>query len=193
MALKDLKKGTHSIYGEKLDWTLYDAATLISTTTEYKFFQNAEGQGTPVKTQDQTNSTSGGQIPTGQRLTISRIKLMYHALGSSALAANVAFWHAFLASSVFRFIIPGKDSILTVTLQELLGAATLFPIAPLATFNLPLMQPYYHGIFPLNKKIILAEQTQFHCEVKCYQGTPNAGLNTDVLRIGLNGILERRS
>ena len=84
MALKDLKKGTHSIYGEKLDWTLYDAATLDNAQTEYKFFQLAEGQGTPAKTQNLTNMTSSAQIPTGQRLRGARIKLMYHAAASMA-------------------------------------------------------------------------------------------------------------
>lgn len=196
MALKDLKKGTHSIYGEKLDWTLYDAATLDNAQTEYKFFQLAEGQGTPAKTQNLTNMTSSAQIPTGQRLRGARIKLMYHAAASMAgqtPEANIAHIYNFLANSVFRFLIPGKDSILTMTLQELMGISTLIPLVPTATYNVPLALPYFHGIFPLNKKIILAEQTNFTIEVKCYASTPNAAIKGDVLRIGVNGLLERRS
>jgi hypothetical protein len=197
MALKDLKKGTHSIYGEKLDWTLYDTAILASTTTEYKFFQLAEGQGATPKTQNQTNMTSSAQIPTGQRLRTARIKVWYHA-GASLIAAqtpeaNLKHIYNFIHNSVVRVLIPGKDSILTMTLQELMGVSVLFPIVPTATYNVPIIQPYFHGIFPLNKKIILAEQTNFTVELKAYASNPNAALNGDTVRIGLNGLLERRS
>lgn len=194
MPLQNLKKGTHSIYGEKLDWTYYDQISLISTSTSYKLFAQAEGQGTPAKTLNQTNMNANGQIPTGQRLTISRLKIMYLGIAAgSAPLANIIHFYNFLANSVLRFYITGKDALLSITLQELLGAATLIPEVPAGTFNIPIIQPHFHGIFPLNKKIVLAEQTQFHVDIDCYASTPNAALNTDTVRIGLNGILERRS
>lgn len=198
MPLKNLERGTHSAAGEVLDWTYFDTLT-VSATLSTNLFQVALGQGATPKTLDKTNMTVGGMIPTGQRFTIHRIKMTYisqSAYWASAGTANVQYWYSMLTQSTLEFKIPGKDSILTVRLDEILGASTLVADVPTVSGdNIPMIQPRYHGIFPLNKPIILAENTSFGVLIT-HQTAPNAGLyNTtgDMIKIGLNGILERRS
>lgn len=188
MALKNLARGTHSAFGEKLDWTYYDTNAIANSTTAMRFFALSEGQG--GKTRADTNMTAAGQIPTGQRLTIHRIKLMYKSVPYTT--AEVEKFMNVLDQCVLTFQIPGKDSILTLSLQECFGISTLLSLIPAVTVNVPLPLPYFHGMYPLNKPIILAEQTQFNVIVTPYTA-PAAALVGDRLRIGLNGILERRS
>jgi hypothetical protein len=162
-------------------------------------FQQALGQGSTPKTLDQTNMTGNGQIPTGQRLTVHRIKMFYvsqSSYWSSAGTAIIQKWYNLLAKTTFEFKIPGKDSLLTLTLQELLGPATLCADTPTVSGDsIRFIQPRYAGIFPLNKPIILAEQTTFGCLIT-HQTAPDStlyGTTGDIIKIGLNGILERRS
>lgn len=192
MPLANLKKGTHSIYGEKLDYTLYDTLPLASTQLQYRFFAQAEGQGAPPKDRSQTNATANGQIPTGQRLTIHRLKAFYKS-AASYTKSEIELLHNFLFNATFEVNIPGKDSLIIIPLAELFGITTMISATANLLVAVPLLFPRFHGIYPLNKKIVLAEQTQFSVIINCYQGTPDVGLDESLLRIGLNGILERRS
>lgn len=196
--MKNLARGTHAAGGEVLDWTYYDSFN-VSASLSVNMFQTALGQGTTPKTLDITNMTTGGSIPTGQRMTIHRIKLTYVSQSSYWASAGTAIIQKFynlLTKSTFEFKIPGKDSLLTLRLDEILGAATLCADVPTYSGdNIPLISPRYHGIFPLNKPIILAEQTAFSCLVT-HQVAPDStlyGTTGDLIKIGLNGILERRS
>lgn len=196
MPLTNLERGTHSRSGEIMDWSYYDSFN-VSAALSVNMFQTAIGQSS--KTLDITNMTSGGQIPTGQRFTVHRIKMLYVSQSTSWASAGtsqVQKWYSLLTKSTFEFKIPGKDSLLTLTLQELLGPATLVHCQPTVSGdNIPIIQPRYSGIFPLNKPIILAEQTTFGCLVT-HQTAPDASLYTgtgDLIKISLNGILERRS
>lgn len=196
MPLTNLERGTHSRSGEIMDWSYYDSFN-VSAALSVNMFQTAIGQSS--KTLDITNMTSGGQIPTGQRFTVHRIKMLYVSQSTSwasAGTAQVQKWYSLLTKSTFEFKIPGKDSLLTLTLQELLGPATLVHCQPTVSGdNIPIIQPRYSGIFPLNKPIILAEQTTFGCLVT-HQTAPDSTLYTgtgDLIKISLNGILERRS
>jgi hypothetical protein len=198
MPLQNLDRGTHARAGEVLDWTYYDSFA-VSAALSVNMFQQAVGQGSTPKTLDQTNMTSNGQIPTGQRMTIHRIKLNYISQATtwaSAGTAQTLYFYTMLAKTTLEFRIPGKDSLLTITLAELLGAATLLQMVPTTAGNADAtIQPRFHGILPLNKPIILAAQTTFGVLVT-HQTAPNAALYTgagDIVKIGLNGILERRS
>ena len=198
MAFRDLNQGTHAAGGEILDWSYYDSMN-VSATLSNNLFQLALGQGSPAKTLDQTNMTSNGQIPTGQRLTIHRIKFMYISQSTywaSAGTAQVQLLYSMLAKTTFEFKIPGKDSLLSLSLAELLGACTLIADVPTASGdNIPLIQSRYHGIYPLNKPITLAQQTSFGCLIT-HQTAPDAklyGTTGDIIRIALNGVLERKS
>lgn len=198
MPLKNLNQGTHARGGEVMDWTYFDTFN-VSASLSINMFQTAYGQGSPAKTLDNTNMTANGQIPTGQRLTIHRIKMFYVSQSTywaSGGTAIVQKWYNLLAKTTMEFKIPGKDSLLTLTLQELLGPATLVADVPTVSGdNIPIIKPRYSGIFPLNKPIILAEQTQFGVLVT-HQTAPDStlyGTTGDIIRIGLNGILERKS
>lgn len=196
MSLNNLDRGTHARGGEIMDWSYYDSFN-VSATLSINMFQTAVGQS--GKSLDQTNMTANGQIPTGQRMTIHRIKMFYVSQSSywaSAGTAIIQKWYNLLAKSTFEFKIPGKDSLLTLTLQELLGPATLCADVPTVSGdNIPIIQPLYSGIYPLNKPIILASQTQFGCLVT-HQTAPDStlyGTTGDIIKIALNGILERKS
>jgi hypothetical protein len=186
--LPNLKKGTYSIYGEKIDWSYYDTETISNSVSSISLFTVPEAG---TKTKDLTNMSAAGQIPTGQHFTIKAIKMMYKAV-SGWTSAEIEKWYALLAGSTMEFKIQGKDSQLVLTLQELLGACSLLSIIPAATYNLPIILPRYHGIYPLNNPIVLAEQTQFSVKIT-HTAAPAAALAGDLLKISLNGILKRRS
>jgi hypothetical protein len=198
---KNLAQGTYATSGEKLDHSYFDTQLIVaSSTTPMHFFQNAQGQafntGSSVKGLQHTNMTIGGQLPRGQRFTIRNIKLMYTATAQLA-DATIQLWYEFLANTTMEFMITGKDSLCTLTLQEILGASTLIlPAVTSTTFSSTINRiilPRFHGIYPLNTPIILAEQTNFEVKVTPQVATPASGLDGDWLKISLNGILERLS
>lgn len=190
---ESLSKGTYSVYGERLPWwTYYDTQLLAAATTQFTMFQLAEGQGSPAKTKEQTNMTANGQIPTGQHFTVKAIKFFYK---SAAAIDNTVLndFYNMLAKTTLEFKIPGKDSQLTVCVQELLGATTLLPFLPAATFAGAPILPRFHGIFPLaGKGIVLAENTQFQVKITHHTAVA-AALANDIFKIGLSGLLKRRS
>ena len=198
MPLKNLQRGTHSAFGEVLDWEYYDSFN-VSATLAINMFQLALGQGSTPKTLDLTNMTVNGQIPTGQRFTIHRIKM--HFISQSSYWASggttiVQKWYNLLTKSTFEFKIPGKDSLLNGTLNQILGACTLVADVPTVSGDsIPIIKPRYHGIYPLNKPIILAEQTPFSFNV-VHQTAPDStlyGTTGDLIKIILSGVLERKS
>ena len=199
---RNLAQGTYSTAGEKLVHTYYDTQLIQSASVApMHFFQAAQGQplngvGAALKTLQHTNMTMGGQIPRGQRFTIYCIKLMYTAITLLA-DASILGWYNMLANCTFEFLISGKDSLLTLTLQELLGASTLILPAPAvgsgySTVN-RIILPRFHGNFPLSTAIVLSEQTNFECRVIPQVVTPTTVLTGDFLKIGLSGVLERLS
>jgi len=187
-----LDKGTYSSGGEVVDWTYYDTLVMANTTTIWRQFTQGIGQGSPAKTLDYTNMTLGGQIPNRQRLTIREIRLHYTTSAMRNTAA-VQLFYKMLCSTTLEFMITGKDSLLTVTLQEILGASTLFALTPTTSGdNIPIILPRYSGKFLLRIPIILSAQTPFEVRVT-HQTAPDAALNGDFLRLGLHGKLERNS
>jgi hypothetical protein len=189
---RDLSKGTYSKFGEKLDYTYYDSALLAIATTQIRLFQQGLGQGSTPKRQDQTNMSIGGQLPRGQRMTIKNIKIMLSSATALGTAA-VQKLYDMLNQTTFEFIITGKDSLISLTLQELMGISTAIAMTPTAAGdNIPFILPRYHGIFPLNIPIILAEQTNFEVKI-IHQVAVDTLLAGMVLKVGLNGKLERKS
>jgi len=204
---KDLSEGTYSPTGELLDYTYYDSFGLNHTIQSYNLFQQAQGQGisattstgtAAVKNIADTNMTQGGQLPRGQRLTVRNLKILLNfqsTTGSPAamVTTDIAKLYHFLSETVLEFKITGKDSLFVYTLQELLGTSVLTALVPTVSGdNIPLIQPRFHGIFPLNKPIILAEQTNFSVPVTVANAS-DASIDGLVVKVGLNGILERRS
>lgn len=189
-ALDKVGVGTYGLEGERLDWTYYDTATLAVATTTHRLFTNPLGSG--GKTLDQTNLTQAGQIPQGQQLQVKAIKVMYRTSAVKATASVVSFYDM-LAQTTVSVKLANKETMGQWTLQELVGAATLFALTPTAAGdNIPLILPKYHGIFPLNTKIILAALTPFEVTVQHHVAV-NAALANDQLKIGLSGTLIRVS
>lgn len=189
-ALDKVGVGTYGLEGERLDWTYYDTATLAAATTTHRLFTNPLGSG--GKTLDQTNLTQAGQIPQGQQLQVKAIKVMYRTSAVKNTASVVSFYDM-LAQTTVSVKLANKETMGQWTLQELVGAATLFALTPTAAGdNIPLILPKYHGIFPLNTKIILAALTPFEVTVQHHVAV-NAALANDQLKIGLSGTLIRVS
>lgn len=188
--MNNLRQGTYSVYGEKLDWTYWDTIVLAYGTTSHRMFTTPLGQSS--KNLDLTNMRLAGMIPTGQRLVTKRIKAMYSTANAFA-TADVQYFYSMLAQTTVEVIISGKDSLFECTLHELFGAANLCAVTPsVSGDNISIIQPRYHGIYPLNKALILAENTNFEVRV-IHQTAHNTALDNDRLTIGLSGILERRS
>lgn len=192
MQLNQFQEGSYGKGGEVLDWTYYSSTILANGTTSHNLFTAATGQtfeGT-VQTLDLTNMQSAGQIPQAQNFTVKNIKVMYAASAAIATAGVIALY-SMLQQTTVEFILTNKYTMGQWTLQELLGAATLVPLTPTAAGdNIPLIQPRYHGIFPLNIPIRLAALTSFKLQV-VHQTASAAALNGHFLKIGLNGMLIR--
>lgn len=193
-----VKGGTFAQGGEVIDYTYYDTLAVATSTVQYHFFQNGLGTGSTPKRLDQTNIPAGGGMPRGQKLTVHNIKIMLASLGTYGGALTPAAMlelYDILATSSVEFLIPGKDNLGVWTMQELLGACTLLvpAVTTLSTENyFPIIQPRYHGCFRLNNPIILEELTPF--EIRVTSGTtPTSATNGLLVKIGLNGVLQRLS
>ena len=191
----NLRRGTYSNYGEKLDWTYYDTWAIATAGTDYSFFANPIGatQSAAQKTISDTNMVAAAQIPSGQRLIVKAIKVCFisHAVKATA---DIDTLNEFLRAAVIRFFITGKDSLYTKTLQEIFGASLLMHVVPTVGGNNEIIMHMNkgQGIDVLNRRIVLAEQTNFEVRLSYPAGIP-AGLNGDRLWIGLAGRLMRRS
>jgi hypothetical protein len=189
-ALLNTQVGTYGTEGEQLDWTYYDEASMLSTTLTHRLFTNPLGSG--GKTLAQTNLTLAGQIPQGQLLDVRAIKAMY-VTDAAMATADVQAFYTMLARTTVSIKLGNKETMGQWTLQELIGAATLLALTPtVAGDNIHTIQPKFHGIFPLNKKIILAALTPFEVTV-VHHAAPGAALDGNLLKIGLSGILTRVS
>lgn len=187
-ALQNLQEGTYGTEGEKLDWTYYDSAALAVATLTNRLFTVPLG----TKTLAQTNLPTAGAIPQGQQLHVKAIKIMYRTAAAKA-TADVSSFYIMLEQTTVSIKLQNKETMGQWTLQELLGASTLFALTPTAAGdNIPLIQPKYHGIFPLNNKIVLAALTPFEVTVTHHTAVA-AALATDILKIGLAGTLYRIS
>jgi hypothetical protein len=189
-ALVNTQVGTYGTEGEQLDWSYYDTIQVAVATLTHRLFTNPLGSA--GKMLDETNLTLAGQIPQGQLLDVRAIKVFY--AGSTVKAtANVLPLYTLLARTVVSIKLANKETMGQWTLQELLGAATLISLTPTAAGdNIPIIQPRFHGIFPMNKKLILAALTPFEVTLT-HSVAPDASLANDRIKISLAGILTRVS
>ena len=189
-SLQKLQSGTYGKGGEVLDWTYYDTLKMVAATTVYRMFQAPLSSS---RTLDETNMLSAGMIPQGQKHVIRALQLNYTTAGAFATLDIQSFYTA-LKKTVVEFIIPGKDTMGQWPLMQLLGAATLCAETPTAAGdNIPIIQPRYHGIMPLNTPIRLAALTPFEIRVTAAGAAFAAALADDLIWIGLVGTLRRSS
>lgn len=187
-ALDKVAVGTYGTEGDELDWTYYDEAIIAVAALTQRLFTTPLGSG--GKTLDQTNLTLAGQIPQGQLLDVRAVKVMYTS-GATKNTAAVQDLYTLLTRTTVSIKLQNKESMGQWTLQELMGAASLIALTPTAAGdNISIIQPKYHGVFPLNKKIVLAALTPFEVTVQ-HHVAPATSTANDRLKIGLAGILTR--
>lgn len=189
-ALLNTQVGTYGTEGEQLDFSYWDEAIIAAATLTHRLFTNPLGSA--GKTLDQTNLTLAGQIPQGQLLDVRAIKVFYTTSAAKA-TADVQSLYTLLTRTTVTLKLANKENMGVWPLQELLGAASLVALTPTAAGdNIPVIEPKFHGIFPLNKKIILAALTPFEVTV-IHHVAPDAALAGDRLKISLAGIMTRVS
>jgi len=196
-AINAMQTGTYKKDGDILDWTLWDRFEVDGTTPTliHRLFVNGLGSPGGVagnRNLADTNLVGNQGIPLGQKLYIRAIKLFYRADEVRTPTEHVS-WHDMLANTTLNIQIPGKDSYGQWALDELMGISTSMMNVPAATnYNPSNSVGRYVGIFPLNLPIVLSSQVAFTVTVE-HHVAPAADLDDDLVKVGLNGILERLS
>ncbi len=192
-ALRKLEEnGSYSkTAAEVLDFSYYDTMVMATGTLLQRLFITPLGQG--GKSLADTNMVSAGQLPQGQNFKIYNFKVFYCSFGGAFATADINFWYQMLSTTTFEFIVPGKDNLGQWTLWEMIGESTMISLVPtVAGDNIPLNQPRYGGVFPLNKPIKIGAVQSFEVRIQ-HHVAPNAVLDDDKLFISLNGRLVRMS
>lgn len=174
---------------EVLDWSYYDTAIIAAGTLIHRMFTVGLGG---AKTLADTNMPNNNQLPQGQNLEIRAFKFFYKTDAAKA-TADVQSFYDLLNRTTFEFTVPGKDTLGTFCLDELFGMSTMFALTPtVAGDNIPLNKGEYRAVYPLNKPIIIGAVQTFEVRIT-HQVAPAAALDDDLLKISLNGILNRMS
>jgi len=179
-------QGTYSAGGDAIDWSYYDTNPIPAAAGQIRYFVNPIGAG--GKTIADTNMIAAGQIPKAQSHVVTHIKSFYTGKTTKG-TSDVLDYYLLLKQTVVEFIIANKYYYGQWCLQELMGVASLFSLEPTtAGDTIPLISPRFHGIFPLNTPIVLAENTNFELKVT-FTATPGIYLPTDLLMLSLYGKL----
>lgn len=189
MNLQDYQVGAVGAGGQIKEWSYWSSCFLLNTNPSHNLFTVQKGgsfEGT-VQTEDDTNMIVGGAIAQAQHFTVRAIKVLIANSGAAVAETALAHFYEMLSQTTVDFLFPSVVMGQWV-LQELLGAATLFPLIPVAGDNISQIQPRYHGIFPLNIPIVLPALQTFSVNV-VHQQPHNADLNGFKLMISLAGRL----
>jgi hypothetical protein len=193
--LERMQSGTQLTSGERIDWTYYDTATLVSTTLSHRMFTVALGGSVgagAAKTLAETNMEVQGLLPQGHKLFVRAIKLTYYA--SAVLDEDDAQAVFTVLEKTTLIIKPsGKDSLGTWKLNELMNSpmnAVVVPSVP--GDNVESLPKRCVGIFPLNKVLILAALASFGVTVT-HHYVISALTDGHRITVGLNGRLDRLS
>jgi hypothetical protein len=193
-ALTEMQRGTYSALGEKLDWSYYDSLTLAAAGTEFSMFQVPIGGGATAKTLADTNMTTGGTLPQGQKFRVRAIRAEYLSHNQKA-TASIDLLYQFLRAVTVRFFITGKDAIFSKPLTEVMGIPMLFSVTPTAAGDNLLISSMgrFVGVNVLNVPITLASLTNFEVRINYPTALGATAIVGDILRISLAGILVRAS
>ena len=185
------KNSYSKIAAECLKWSYYDSFSMLSTTLTHTLFVTGTGTG---KNLSQTNMPTSGQLPQGQSFTIREIQLLYSSLSEIQSETSLLGLYEMFCNSTLEFKVTGKDSLLTVTLQELMGSVLQFIIVPsVPGDNISQIQPWFKSCYKLDKFPITIGATQsFSVEIN-HHGAPSSDLDNDKVKIVLRGDLERLS
>lgn len=188
-----LQQGTYSAAGEILDYVLYDSQQLDSGILQHRFF--IQGLGKPmstgvIKTLADSNVISEG-MPQGQKFTIKAIKVFYKPL-EIRINAEIQAIVTMIGKTVVTFKINGKDIILQMTLQELMG--NNFPVVLVPTVAGDNVNDHQLSIirtaYPINIPIVLSALTHYEILLE-HMVAPSNTLDDDIIMISLQGALER--
>lgn len=184
-ALANVQSGTTGTQGDKINRTLWAEEVIAAAPLTTRLFQAVGG----ALLLDQTNNTQAGVMPSNRKLFVKALKVMWvseAAGGIKALAADIQAFYTQLARTTATIMINNRE-FGQWTLQELFGAAILVAYNPAVTLNFPVIEPRFHGIFPLNEPILIAGNTQYYVEVT-HSVVPGAPVIGDRFRLGLAGI-----
>jgi hypothetical protein len=172
---------------EKLDWSYWDTAVLVSTTLAWSFFAVPIGG---TKTKADTNMTSASQIPQGQNFKVHFVKVGLRT-NAAINTAGLQAIYTMLYNTTATIKMPGKDSMGEWTLAELLGLEFATVVTPTVAGDTTIQaQPKFTGIFPLNNPLKIGGNGTFSVEV-VHHVAPAAALDNCKLKITLNGRLFR--
>lgn len=189
-AMAAVQTGTTGTQGDIIDRILWDEIILAAAPLTNRLFQNPVGVGGRLL--DQTNNTQTGLMPANRKLTVHAITVEYVTEttgGIKATAADVQAFYTQLARTTAVLFINNRE-FGQWTLQRLFGCCTLIAANPALTLNLPLIQPRFQGITPLNRPVEIAGTTQFFVEVT-HSVAPTVATIGDRFRLGLMGIETR--
>ncbi len=175
---------------EVIDFTYYDTFSMATATLIHRMFVTPLGQA--GKTLADTNMILAGLLPQGQNMTIRAFKFFYIS-DSEFATADIQLFYSMIKDTTFEFAVPGKENLGQFNLMEIAGISTMIAMTPSAAGdNIPLIQPTYKGIFPLNRPIRIGATQAFEVRIQ-HQVAPNASLDGNRMMIGLYGKLIRMS
>jgi len=183
-ALAQIQSGTTGTQGDIINRTLWAEEIFAAAPLTNRLFQNVGG----ALLLDQTNNTQAGSMPSNRKMYVKALKVMYVSNLSTdkTTGALIQAMYTQVARTTATIMINNRE-FGQWTLQELFGACFMVAVEPAATLNQMMMQPRFHGIFPLNQTIEIAGQTQYFVEIT-HSVAPTAATIGDRLRFGLSGI-----
>lgn len=177
---------------EILTWSYYDRMKIDGTTPTLvnRLFTIPLGQA--GKTLADTNLPNASQLPQGQSFQVNAIKVFYFSRAVRS-TANIQQIYTLLQDTVLELIVPGKDTLGTWTLEEIMGSSTMIALTPTAAGdNIPLIQPNYVGVKRLKRPWVIGAVQTFEVRLTTVAATSMpAALDNDKLKIALCGILNR--
>jgi hypothetical protein len=181
-----LEQGTYNpTQGQKVWWCYYDRAVLAVATLAHALFTVPLGQG--GKNLSDTNLTTGGEIPKGQRLKVTALEMFYLS-DAAVTAANYQNIADSLRATTLEFWISGKSPQLQVNLAVLMGAAFPQHITGGAVGDQFTGKSVYTGLCDLPIPIVLAAKTNFRVDIT-HSVAVNASQADDEIYIALWGEL----
>lgn len=182
--------------GATFDEPLWDRIPMLSTAAQRELFTVGVGEVDPIsgvrKTQADTNQRAQG-MPKGQGFTVFGIGLKYFATEVRTVAEMVLI-DDLLRNTTFEFFIDSKSQYGRCTLDYIMGSPMQVQVSLVATNDFAYQSVgITKGYWPLNESIPLSNLVDFHVELEHLDGTPDALLDDDLIKIELCGIKARRA
>jgi len=188
--LQQLQDGAFGGDADVKQWSWWDTQLVIAAAGTQRYFVNQLGSvlGAGVKTLADTNMTTPGQMPQGNHFSAMAIHVMYNSDAAHG-TADVQNLYDFIAETTVELIRASKYTMGEWRLHELVGDAIQFAMTPtVAGDNIPMNQPRFTGIYPLNEPVVFPALIGIEAAVTNHVA-PAAALAGDKLTISLSGLL----